>query len=77
MTDAFGCVALVAMAPIISIQICGLIYKLKTEHRVRRFVTAKESFIDYGYEQSPIRKSYKIVQKSEDAPMAEEENADK
>ena len=49
MTDAFGCVALVAMAPIISIQLCGLAYKLKSEHRARRFVVAKESFIDYGY----------------------------
>lgn len=50
MTDAFGCVALVAMAPIISIQICGFAYKLKSEHRARSFVSANESFIDYGYE---------------------------
>ena len=49
MTNAFGCVALVAMAPIISIEICGLVYKLKSEQRVRRFVMASESFIDYGY----------------------------
>ena len=49
MTDAFGCVALVAMAPIIAIQVCGLAYRLKTEDRVRRFVSAKETFIDYGY----------------------------
>ena len=55
MTNAFGCVALVAMAPIISIQILGLVYKLKTEHRARKFVVAKESFIDYGYKMSDER----------------------
>ncbi len=49
MEDAFGCVALVAMAPIISIEICGLIYRLKSEHRVRRFISASETFVDYGY----------------------------
>ncbi len=49
MTNAFGCVALVAMAPIIAIELCGLAYKLKTEDRARRFVSASESFIDYGY----------------------------
>ena len=52
MTDAFGCVALVAMAPIISIQICGFAYKLKSEHRARSFVSANETFIDYGYRDS-------------------------
>ncbi len=52
MTDAFGCVALVAMAPIISIQICGFAYKLKSMHRARSFVSANESFIDYGYRES-------------------------
>ena len=49
MTDAFGCVALVAMAPIISIQICGLVYRLKTVGQQRKFVSANETFIDYGY----------------------------
>ena len=49
MTDAFGCVALVAMAPIISIQFCGFAYKLKSVHSVRKFVSASETFIDYGY----------------------------
>ena len=49
MTDAFGCVALVAMAPIISIQILGLVYRIKTEVRVKSFVSRSESFIDYGY----------------------------
>ena len=49
MQDAFGCVALVAMAPIISIQVCGLVYRLKSEHRARSFISTNETFIDYGY----------------------------
>ena len=49
MTDAFGCVAFVAMAPIIAIQLCGFAYKVKAESRARKFVSASESFIDYGY----------------------------
>ena len=49
MQDAFGCVALVAMAPIISIEICGLIYRIKSEHRVRSFISASETFVDYSY----------------------------
>ncbi len=49
MSDAFGCVALVAMAPIIAIQLCGFAYKVKAEDRVRKFVSASETFIDYGY----------------------------
>jgi len=57
MTDAFGCVALVAMAPIISIQLCGLAYKLKSRSRVRRFVMARETFVDYGYTHSEQRRA--------------------
>ena len=49
MTDAFGCVAFVAMAPIISLQILGLVYRIKTEVRAKSFVSRSESFIDYGY----------------------------
>ena len=56
MTDAFGCVAFVAMAPIIAIQLCGFFYKVKTEDRARRFVSASESFIDYEYDRD-IRRS--------------------
>ena len=47
MTDAFGCVAFSAMTPIISIQISGLIFKLKSKSAVRRFVSEEEYFIDY------------------------------
>ncbi len=56
MTDAFGCVAFVAMAPIITIQLTGLAYKVKAEHRVRKFVSASESFIDYEYDRD-VRRS--------------------
>ena len=48
MTDAFGCVAFVAMTPIISIQICGLIYSLKAKRAISRFTSEKEIILDYG-----------------------------
>ena len=63
MTDAFGCVALVAMAPIISIQVCGLVYKLKTVGQQRKFVTARETFVDYGY----VPRSIPTPRKKKDA----------
>ena len=49
MTDAFGCVALVAMAPIISIPICGLVYRLKSKRHVQSFISAEETFVLYEY----------------------------
>ena len=76
MTDAFGCVALVAMAPIISIQICGFAYKLKTQRRARRFVTQRESFIDYGYEINAARKEQSIYYREIAERMAAEAVAD-
>ena len=56
MTDAFGCVAFVAMAPIITIQLTGFAYKVKAESQVRKFVSASESFIDYEYDRD-VRRS--------------------
>ena len=56
MTDAFGCVAFVAMAPIIAIQLLGFAYKVKAKDRERKFVSASESFIDYEYDRD-IRRS--------------------
>ncbi len=47
MTQAFGCVAFVALTPIISIQVCGLIYNLKSRKAVSRFISEQEYFIDY------------------------------
>jgi len=64
MTDAFGCVALVAMAPIIAIQILGFIYKIKSKSRVRRFVMTSESFIDYGYVDRRLATRSKKTEKS-------------
>jgi hypothetical protein len=49
MTDAFGCVALVAMAPIISIELCGFAYRVKTKEQQKRFVNVSETFVDYEY----------------------------
>ncbi len=61
MVNAFGCVALVAMAPIISIQLCGLAYRIKTDRRVRRFVSAHEDFIDYGYTETRARREARVA----------------
>ena len=47
MTDAFGCVAFVAMAPIISIQLCGLAYSIKSKRRKRSFISRTETFVEY------------------------------
>ncbi len=55
MTDAFGCVAFVAMAPIIAIQIFGLLYSLKAKHRKRSFVSRNESFVEYSVERRSKR----------------------
>ena len=67
MTDAFGCVAFVAMAPIIAIQLCGFAYKVKAERRVRMFVSASESFIDYEYDRDVRRSNIytKYIEKEE------------
>ena len=48
MTQAFGCVAFVALTPIISIQICGLIYSLKAKRAISRFTTEREVILDYS-----------------------------
>ena len=47
MTEAFGCVAFVAMAPIIAIQLCGLVYSIKSKRRMRSFVSRAETFVEY------------------------------
>ena len=48
LTQAFGCVAFVALTPIISIQICGLVYNLKAKHAVKRLISEQETFLDYS-----------------------------
>ena len=48
MSQAFGCVAFVALTPIISIQICGLIYNIKAKRAIRRFTSETEVILDYS-----------------------------
>jgi len=47
MTLAFGCVAFVALAPLISIQVLGIAYKRKTQKIQRTFLTVEDKIIDY------------------------------
>lgn len=47
MTDAFGIVAMVAMTPLITIQIIGLIYKIKTRFIDEVYEIDEDSIIDY------------------------------
>ncbi len=53
LTQAFGCVAFVALTPIISIQICGLIYNLKSKKAVKRLISEQETFLDYTVLKKP------------------------
>ena len=52
MTDAFGCVAFVAMAPIIAVQTFGLLYNIKSKRRMRSFTSKNETFVEYSVERS-------------------------
>ncbi len=79
MTDAFGCVAFVAMAPIIAIQIFGLVYAIKAKSRKRSFVARNEEFVEYTVEKrtSPTKKTYKvknIAERSEENGNTKEES---
>jgi hypothetical protein len=77
MTDAFGCVAFVAMAPIITIQLSGFAYKVKAEDRVRKFVSASESFIDYEYDRDVRRSNvYKKYIENEGGAIVGKQNND-
>jgi hypothetical protein len=66
MSDAFGCVALVAMAPIIAIEICGLIYNIKSKRNAKRFVSINESFIEYDTQIHKTRRAAKNGTKEAD-----------
>ena len=50
MTDAFGCVSFVAMAPIIAIQSFGLAYSIKARRIKRSFISKNETFVEYNVE---------------------------
>lgn len=47
MTQAFGCVAFVALAPLISIQVLGIVYQHKTRKIKRNFFSVEERIIEY------------------------------
>lgn len=47
MTQAFGCVAFVALAPLISIQVLGILYKRKTTMIKRTFLTVEDKILEY------------------------------
>ena len=47
MTQAFGCVAFVALAPLISIQILGIMYKQKTKRIKRTFLAVEDRVLEY------------------------------
>ena len=47
MTQAFGCVAFVALAPLISIQILGILYKRKTSKIKRNFLSVEDKILEY------------------------------
>ncbi len=47
-TDAFGVVAMVAMTPLITIQVLGMVYKLKTKHLKKEEVGGYASLDIYG-----------------------------
>jgi hypothetical protein len=67
MSDAFGCVAFVAMAPIIAIEVCGLIYNIKSKRNAKRFVSINESFIEYDTQMHRTRRVAKNGTKEADA----------
>ncbi len=47
MTQAFGCVAFVALTPLISIQILGIVYKRKTHRIKKNFLTVEDRILEY------------------------------
>ena len=47
MTQALGCVAFVALAPLISIQILGIHYRRKTGKIKRNFLSVEDRILEY------------------------------
>lgn len=47
MTQAFGCVAFVALTPLISIQILGIVYKHRTSSIKRKFLAVEDRVLEY------------------------------
>ena len=47
MTDAFGCVAFVALMPLVTIQVFGILYRRKTSKIKRNFLTVDDRILQY------------------------------
>ena len=47
MTQAFGCVSFVALTPLISIQILGIVYRRKTNKTKRQFISVPDRILEY------------------------------
>lgn len=47
MTDAFGCVSFVALMPLITIQVFGILYRRKTSKIKRTFLTVEDRIVQY------------------------------
>ncbi len=47
MTDAFGCVAFVALTPLITIQFLGIYHRIKTRKIKKSFISAEEKILIY------------------------------
>lgn len=47
MTQAFGCVSFVALTPLISIQILGIVYKHRTSKIKRNFLSVEDRVLEY------------------------------
>ena len=47
LTDAFGCVAFVALMPLITIQVFGILYRHKTRRIKRTFLSREDSIVEY------------------------------
>lgn len=67
MTEAFGCVAFVAMAPIIAIQLCGFAYSIKSKRRKRSFISRAETFVEYPRAKSRVNHKRTTVNVEEQA----------
>jgi len=66
MTDAFGIVTLIAMAPLITIQILGLYERRKHSYKVKKLIkelcdlNIKTNFQIVGFGTAPTEKAFKI-----------------
>ena len=50
MTDAFGLIAFVAMSPLITVQLLGIVFKIKTKQEIYKHTD--ETVIDYDWREA-------------------------